>query len=295
MQDETSLENLTVSGDDYDTAREMHGLVTRIPDVVRAGDRAARMTPMKYSPLAADDRLTDVSPTSHYLSLLFQHAADFLRAIEKLCDPHEESLSIPLVALNPLMRGVLEDSAIALWLLQPDDPKERTRRMLVIRDDELGHEVRSVKDFVERSRGNGKHLKGTLDKLLSDSASMRKRTRAELRKMAAAVGLDDADYVDRFPAWVTLIDEAKVGTRWENSAVLTAVWSTLSGMSHFSRSKAMSMFDHEVFGEPRADGVRHARVTANLGTTVHYLVNTIALYSAAAERVHDRKLAAREV
>jgi hypothetical protein len=101
--------------------------------------------------------------------------------------------------------------------------------------------------------------------------------------------MEDEDYLLQRPGWLTLIDEAKVGTSWERSAVLTATWSTLSGMSHFSHAKAMTLLDKDVIGEPKGDGVRNARATANVGTTVSFLVNTMALYAAAGERLRLRE------
>jgi hypothetical protein len=77
---------LTISGDDHESARALYDLMTKIPDYIRVGDYAASITPMNNSPLASEDALTGQNQSSHYLSLLFHHAGDCLRANEKLTD-----------------------------------------------------------------------------------------------------------------------------------------------------------------------------------------------------------------
>jgi hypothetical protein len=294
MSHEEPYSHQAYSDDELAAARELHDLVMRIPDFIRVADRASNITPLRHSALAADDAATTPNQSSHYLSLLFQHAADFLRAVEKLCDPQEAAITIPLVALNPLMRAVLEDSAIAMWLLQPDDSKGRVQRLLTITDDELGYEVRATADYVDRSRGSGHHEKGVLEGLRREAARMQKRKRAEMRAVAVAVDLADEHYIGKMPDWLTLIDSTKPGTAWENSALLTATWSALSGMSHFSHSRAMTLLDREVVGDGSAEGVKLARTTANLRTTVTFLLTCMGLFAAASERLRERKLPAAE-
>lgn len=118
---------------------------------------------------------------------------------------------------------MIKDAAITLGLVHPEHNAERIRQILGIRSDEVGHETKSTRESIGRGRGNGNHGKGVLEKIGLTPHNARKRKRAEVRALAAAVGLSDEDHVGRMPAWVELIDAAKPDTAFAGSSVPSAV------------------------------------------------------------------------
>lgn len=126
-----------------------------------------------------------------------------------------------------LMRAVLESSAMAVWLLQPDDQNLRLQRLLAQHDD----------NWRER-----KKVYGLTDMRSEVSYAERQ---AGLKRMIDHVGLSAADC--RWPGYAAIIKEADDLAGTPSSVEL--VWRICSGVAH-AKTWAVTDVTHEVAEGP---------------------------------------------
>lgn len=116
---------------DEEELRQAADIRRRIEQVPLLLTRYEQLLPVPAlgSDLAGDGMAAAWMTSSHLVNATLLMAADNMRALCGLLLP-EDRLSMPLFAHNPLLRSILEASALGKWLLGPDDRTERIIRML---------------------------------------------------------------------------------------------------------------------------------------------------------------------
>jgi hypothetical protein len=164
------------------------------------------------SPLDGDDRklkgwhLSTLAVSALNTAIEHVHAVKVILVDAGVAPPH---------ALLTLLRSALEDGSMAVWLLAPDERKERLTRAL-----RAWH-----RDFGDRA-GFEKHEKVQLRSKQWRSGTARQQQMVEL---ATHLGLDAATVTKRLTA-TSVIDEATASIGQRDEAL--RLWSLSSGQAH---------------------------------------------------------------
>jgi hypothetical protein len=142
-----------------------------------------------------------------------------------------------------LVRGALENSSRAVWLLEPDDHRERVRRRL--------RQARAETTDLDQVRK------------LADQPAPRSKTErlAEIADLAGSANVDPREIPDR-PGYATMVEVAGKYVLSDPDAAVV-IWKACSALAHGEMVGLLAYLDKDVVGEA-APGVAVARVTASV-------------------------------
>jgi len=213
------------------------------------------------SELAADDALLHPDEPSHYVSHCLAVAIDALRSAHTLLSADDGSLRVSMVGQYPLLRTAMESAALASWLLQPDDQIERLTRLLRARWDEILHDDRAARAFAGSDSEDAREDRSYKAKLMRDSTRALRARKNQLRELARRVGVREVAFSGGLPGFGPVIRDAARGTGVRGSQAYGA-WCILSGLTHPSVSRSISLSDLEII---HTDGdVHQVRATTRL-------------------------------
>lgn len=223
------------------------------------------------SQLGLDDAATAPHQLSHYVSMALNMATDNMRAVHAMLVP-EDHLLVPLYAHYPVLRSILEASAVAKWILEPENRVERITRLLRARvfdirqDAELSKiEIDTVEAMADPS---------SLDEIREARRANNTRRARDLevaRGLAQENGIPWAAVKSGLPPYIHIIRAVCIVPAGTDSigvpgGYAASVWKILSGLSHPSASRTAQ---HSVL-EPLSEadnGVVHARITPSVART----------------------------
>lgn len=211
-----------VYGDHFDRAgmRLLRAYVPRIDEAMAKlrGPYTAVVEPR--SSLQLDDRYLGAWRGASLAQGAMGAAVDALQTLKFVAI---ENGVIPMTALYPLLRAVVESAALAIFLLSPRSRDERLRRSYCVAADDA--RLRSIFEKQHANAGAAKKLDGV---------------RAEIRELLAERGtLGDpaafqfvrVEYSDLVAKAGVVLDADPV-VRVESEMTLLALWQLLSGLSH---------------------------------------------------------------
>jgi hypothetical protein len=135
-----------------------HDERTDTPGIAQAG-----------SELADDDRATAPFHTSHLVHYALSVASDALRTSLVLMDDGAD-IRVPIIGLYPLLRTVIEGSALATWLAAPPDRGERVKRTLDTRLSDVIHDDKAVIVAATIEPSDGARERSSKSKALRENA-----------------------------------------------------------------------------------------------------------------------------
>lgn len=241
---------------------------TGTPDIAQPG-----------SELADDDRATAPFHTSHLVHYALNVASDALRTTLVLMDDGAD-IRVPIIGLYPLLRTVIEGSALATWLVAPDDRDERVKRTLDTRLSDVLHDDKAVIVAATIEPSDGARDRSDKSKTLRENARHVRLQKRRLREHAAEVGvvLDPSGRPGFDPMLQTVAPVIGMSI-----GEVRGVWNFVSGLSC-----AISMAEVELRGPRGDDGTRLATMSANF-TTVNMAIDAALLdYKTALEVVGHR-------
>jgi hypothetical protein len=103
---------------DPEQARKIRALLSPLEAWVKAPPKVAAVLP--GSRTASDDLATASNPMSHTVASALAHALDHLQCLDALMF---EANTLPTWAPFGVVRGAIENAAVAVWLLAPDDQR----------------------------------------------------------------------------------------------------------------------------------------------------------------------------
>ncbi|TCU82272.1 hypothetical protein EDF52_11369 [Curtobacterium sp. PhB42] len=245
---------------------------TGTPDIARPG-----------SELAGDDRVTAPFHTSHLVHYALGVASDALRTTLLLMDDGTD-IRVPMIGLYPLLRTVIEGSALATWLVAPDDRLERVKRTLETRLSDLIHDDKAVIVAATIEPSDNAAELSDKSKTLRENARRVRAEKRRLREHAARVGVE-LDLSGR-PGFGPLL-QAIAPVIGMSIGEVRGVWHFVSGLTHPSLSRAISMADVEL-KQPNGDGTVTATMSANLATVNLAIDAALLGYKTALETVGRR-------
>ena len=187
--------------------------------------------------LAGTDVINLPMLCDHYLG----GSADFLTALVELTNPRPNTLQLPRFALYPLIRGVIESSGQTVWVLGPDDRRERFRRLLQLQKAELDYDGRYIDARTRPRDDDTREFRSQLDALRRETKQKRRLRWESLLDAAAVLGIGQAEFQHGVPGGYQsvireAVDEQGLDGIWHGRKG-TGIWMFISGLSHPSMSR----------------------------------------------------------
>lgn len=212
------------------TMVESFGMSPKFWDIVAPG-----------SDLDRDDQVTRPLQSSHLVAHCLAATVDHLQTARHIIDRDGTgNFTLPMNGLFPVLRSALESASLAIWLLQPEDHRERIRRSVAARWDEMLHDDRAVLAMTEAEPGDGPAERSFKAKGRRENSKQIRARKSELREIATKAGLSDENYVKGLPGYGAIVGAAS-STLHFSAPMLRGMWHLISGLTHPSVSRAMTM------------------------------------------------------
>lgn len=250
--------------DELQIADELRRRLTYVDTVLSRHATVGSRRPAPWSELGADDSVARWMQVSHQLQTLLGMSADNLRVVRDML-LHGGEMTVPMYGHYPVIRSVIESSALAKWISEPDEQAERLRRSFSARVADL-KEDRALHEEAIKSAA----LFGGIDTsvLKRGDESFRAgdlKSRSVIREICGEQGISWSRVNQGLPGYATII-RAVGGSGEIPGNYAASVWRIISGLSHPSTSRATRYSAIEVLGESE-QGVINARLSASMQWT----------------------------
>ncbi len=225
-----------------------------------------RRTPSEVQPgsdLAADDEATDYLHVSHMVLNSLFLAVDQLAALRTMIVEAQRLHTSPPFTL---IRSALENAAVAVWLLAPEDARERRLRRLRLAISDAKDAV-SVFDLVG-------HVGRSFDERRDDIVAI-----------AARSGIRETELGTRQPGYERIVEEA--GRHLGGSTLYLVVWKGCSGLAHGRQWATVALLRHKE--QSRLDNVATLEMTAALPSVLNAATAAALMLKRGWELFDDRR------
>lgn len=251
-------------------AAEIRRRIDQAPLLLNRHERLPTV-PALGSDMAGDDLATAWMTSSHLVNATLLMAADNMRALCGLLLPGDR-LSMPLFAHYPLLRSILEASALVKWLLGPDDRTERIIRMLRTRWSDTLHSRELKNEDVATVKAMGGYDVDELSREEAKIAERYARDVAKIWEIADAFSVSHSIVKKKQAPWVHMVRAVctvPAGPDWIAipGEYAASTWRTLSGLSHPSYGGTVNNSSMERIADGLSKGSLFARFSADLGVT----------------------------
>ncbi|TDN42544.1 hypothetical protein EDF64_11119 [Curtobacterium flaccumfaciens] len=261
--------------DELRSAAELIRLLETIPDLFAKAEQLSKVRSERRSVMSADDARSNPLQLSHMVQFCMLVGIDNLQALRQLMHPDDaEQLTVPIVAMYPLLRSVIESAAQALWLLDSESQRERLTRLVRARSTELAYEQELARE-IARSLPAGSERQ----EMEKKAKQNRRRGRSYIVDVIERNGLDRSECDVTMPGYGPLVEAAgdRVGI---NGNLLRSVWQYVSGLTHPSTARATSAATLIEIAPPRGN-IRSTRMEANVGQLTIILPIALKMYRSA--------------
>jgi hypothetical protein len=213
------------------------------------------------SALARDDAALRPYQLSHLVGHCLASSIDALRTARLIMQvsEHSSKLRLPMMGLYPIVRAATESGALAVWLLQSDEPKERLTRGLMARYADVIHDDRARQLLLSEQPGEDGPATSRRMRGLRENTKSVRSVKAKLREIGERNQVNFDVYRKGIPGFGPIVGAASASVGLP-SGTTRVTWHMLSGLSHPSASRSMMMSELTSFGE-KEDVVR-AKFTA---------------------------------
>ncbi|WIB65294.1 hypothetical protein [Curtobacterium sp. MCBD17_040] len=246
-------------------------------ELERDHERLAGVRPRVGSRLDVDNERSHPLQNGHLAAFCQLMAIDNLRAFRLLTRrTSDDNVELPLFAGYPLLRSVIESASQTIWLLEPEDRKERLTRNFRARMSEHQHDVELAKSVF-----TAKPAETPADRLERVAAQEADKKAAQRRvKMIDAAAGNNAitreQYNQPMPGYRSLAYQAGVFSGLDAGVVKT-VWLWVSGLTHPSAARALNSTDFLKRSSTRR-GEMHGLMTSKTGMLVATLSVALTTY-----------------
>jgi hypothetical protein len=215
------------------------------------------------SDLAGDDELTSPYQTSHVAGHALSFGLDMLRTARiVLVNPEKQNgLRMPLFGVFPVLRSAMEAGAEAVWLLADDDRHERVGRTLRARWEDIIRDDQAVLASTDEDDNDGPAERSGKSKMRRENSKAVRAKKGRLRAVAKKVGVTEEVLTLGLPGFGPMLKETARYTGIQSN-YQRGVWHWVSGLTHPSMSRAISMSVVEDKGPASAEVVS-AELTAD--------------------------------
>lgn len=261
--------------DELRSTAELKQLLDRIPRLVDRSDKLSHLPHGRRSTTSVDDERSNPIQMSHLVDFCLAMAVDDLQALRALMNPGGSSeISVPIFAMYPLLRGAIESSAQAIWLLEGESRKDRLTRLVRARSTEIAYE-QELASTVAASIPSGPERQ----KIEKRSKQNRRRRRSYVNDVIESNKLNRVDCDVPMPGYGSLVES--VGPRLGvDGNLIRSVWQFVSGLTHPSASRAISAATL-IETAPARGNIRTTRMEANIGQITVVLSLALRCYQTA--------------
>ncbi|MCT2224091.1 hypothetical protein [Microbacterium paraoxydans] len=280
--------------DELDASRVLTERLLQIDPLLERYATIAQLRAKPASELGEDDRRTSWLHLSHFVASCMSMATDSLAATTQLLLPDGEQLEHRVTAHFPLLRSALESASTALWLLRPDDQRERIIRLLQLRTTDIDYDLTLVKAAAKLADLSTSEGRSASQAAIRGSVARRKRHMHQMTKIAEAEGISVDDYTGGAPGHGVIVEQA---TDYPdlNGGYASTVWRLISGLTHPSPLRMMSTSKHGGTVD-NEDGTLYVVASMNLAHTTNALLAAMMTYRQATEtlaarvaRIHSKR------
>jgi len=233
------------------------------------------------SELALDDEALRPYQLSHYVANSITTAVDVMSTARLVMD-FQGGLRVPVVGIYPLMRSALEASALAVWLLYPDEPQVRRARAIAVRWTDIVHDDNLAGESIGYSADEDRDTRAFKQKALRENTRRVRGRKNKLRGVADRLGIE----IEPRPGFGPILGDTAeyVGLP---ASHLRGTYGTLSGLTHPSLAGTLRM--SAVNQQARdADGTLLVNISADLSTVAFATDAAILLYMNATKALQRR-------
>jgi hypothetical protein len=251
---------------ELDLAQQLDARLDLVQGLLDKWNKVAGVQIKPGSQLAVDDEFSAWRHLSHTVVGSIHLALDNVRAFRDLVRP-DGQLLFPQFAHYPLLRASLEGASLALWILSPNDPKERIQRLLrtataeLQDEDTLGNQIiRGLSEDPNRPMTNA-----AIDRARKHQREKHRKHATQIRSVALRLGIEDPTAKQWTVSYAEIIRDATtaVGIKGYYGE---AMWRMISGLAHPSLMRATTRSNVEEVTD-NGDGTFNALVTTDLGLT----------------------------
>lgn len=279
---------MPVEDADFTNLTEIRGRLARTTTLLDRWQRIAAVNPKSTSEWGSDQEATRWWTTEMSITAAMHHASDALNTLNQLLAGKPET-PLPYVSHFAVARSGLEAASLAVWLLEPDDPRERISRHLREVWREVVEENKLYANALEISKNDPAYkLSVSVDTARKDRKRKHRRHIEYVRKIAKHHRLEDPTNRD-YSVGFREITGSAAASAGISSTVGELVWSDLSSLSHPSTLRTLRS-DVEVLTESDESGMREARVSTSIQTIGLAVYANLTIFSRALALVQKRKI-----
>jgi hypothetical protein len=233
-----------------DPQESLSAILNRLPQIV-----GLQPTPIGEGSRMAGDR--DAAGDLINLPRLCQHyvhgSIEFLRTLHGILPVRSGHVQIPEYSAYPLIRGVIEHSAQAAWILGGSDRRERFVRLLKAQKSDMIYDRRYLDSTSSTSHlrdDDTAETRSGINQLQREARESWDRRMARLVEIADIFGIDKSEFDRGIPGGyegivyqATYEAQRRDGAHSDNESHWTgryaaSVWMFISGLTHPSVSRA---------------------------------------------------------
>ncbi|OLR92562.1 hypothetical protein [Actinokineospora bangkokensis] len=243
---------------------------------------AQQPPPEPGSSLAGDDKATDPYNLSHAVVEVLLSAVDHLETLRLVV---QEQQTLPARGGFTLVRAVLENAAVAVWLLAPASRDERVFRLLRWEWADAEDSDSALLLMAEMATDPTRSAE-----VRQNAADQRDKRKQSLQKLAQDRHLSQnqvSQVCARPVKWADILKGAGDAARELTGDRAKWAWMICSGLAHSRRWAVIGFLKYEVTPGPTAD-LHHLKVSAD-EERLAIMVNIAVLMLAEAWRLFDER------
>lgn len=263
-------------------------LARRLAQIGPLLDRYAKIAQLQPKPnaeLADDDARTSWLHLSHFVASCMAMSSDSLASTQQLLLPNGQ-LEHRITAHFPLLRSAMESAGTALWLLQPDNQRERITRLLQARTSDIEWDLPLVKAAARIVDQDTHESRSKAQRAIRNAVARNRRHLAQIREIGTREKIAPDEYSEGLPGYERIIEQATAHLDLPGASAAT-VWRLISGLTHPSPLRMMDTSQH---GPPldNQDGTLYVLSSMSLGSTTTALLAAMMIYRQATDHLAYR-------
>ncbi|WP_372467977.1 hypothetical protein ACCO44_01480 [Microbacterium maritypicum] len=266
-------------------SEELSRRLTQIEPLLDRYAKIAQLRPKPNAELADDDSRTSWLHLSHFVASCMAMASDSLASTQQLLLP-DGQLEHRITAHFPLLRSAMESAGTALWLLQPNNQRERITRLLKARTSDIEWDLPLVKAAARIADQNTPEGRSMAQRAIRNAVARKRRHLTQIREIATREKIAPDEYSEGLPGYERIIEQATAHLDLPGASAPT-VWRLISGLTHPSPLRMMDTSQH---GQPldNQDGTLYVLSSMSLGSTTTALLAAMMIYRQATEHLAYR-------
>lgn len=239
------------------------------------------------SALESDDKVLRPFQLSHFIGHCLASSIDAMRTTRLVMQEHEGDtrLRLPLMGLYPVLRASSEAGALAVWMLQPEDARERRLRALQARWEDVLHADKAAQILFSDPLTGDKRGTAYQQAALRDNAKSIRSRKRELRDLGLGLGIPSSAFERGLPGFGPIMGFT-ASTLGMKASTVRSTWHTLSGLSHPGVARAVMFSQMAERGE--AEGVIRGHFTARPSVVGQAIDSAVIMYTAALDLCAER-------